>query len=276
LRVDAARVRASLAAVLLAALSILVLPPAAMAHAPGIDRFMAATAKVESGGRYDAVNPDSGAYGKYQIMPSNWPAWAEKYLGDRNAPPTPRNQEIVARGKMHDLYHWLGTWRQVSYWWLTGDDGRKVASWSRAATTYVNKVMSYYHAGATAPTTDRRVVSDASRNVRYTGTWSTAGHSGYLDGKVHYSIRKGATASLTFYGRSVAWYGPTGPTRGKAQVLLDGNAITTVDLRSSTFHVRELVFSKSFGASGKHTITIVVLGTPGRPNVSIDAFVIRG
>ena len=45
---------------------------------PGLARFMYAMGKVESGGRYTARNPYSGAYGKYQIMPSNWPAWAKK------------------------------------------------------------------------------------------------------------------------------------------------------------------------------------------------------
>jgi hypothetical protein len=41
---------------------------------PGLAKFMNAIAKVESGGRYTAQNTSSGAYGKYQIMPSNWPA----------------------------------------------------------------------------------------------------------------------------------------------------------------------------------------------------------
>ena len=277
MRVASARVRAPLAAVLAAALSIHLLPGASLAHAPGIDRFMAATGQVESGGRYDAVNPISGAYGKYQILPSNWPAWAAKYLGDANARPTPTNQEIVARGKFHDLYHWLGAWRQVSYWWLTGRDGRQVYPWSTTATTYVRKVMSYYYAGTTASaTTDRRVFGDGSSSLRYSGRWDIASHGGSDGGKVHYSTTRGAKVSLTFSGRTIAWYGPTGPTRGKARVLIDGTAVATVDLRSSTFHAHELLWSKRFASTGKHTLTIVVLGTPGRPNVSIDSFVVRG
>jgi hypothetical protein len=277
LRVVSARVRASLAALLVAVLTILLLPGISLAHAYGIDRFMAATAKVESGGDYYAVNPVSGAYGKYQILPSNWPAWAEKYLGDASAKPTPENQEIVARAKFHDLYHWLGAWRQVSYWWLTGRDGRTVSPWSSAATTYVNKVMTYYWASAdTAGTiSDRTVIGDGYASVHYTGRWNMASHTGYIGGKVHYSTARGATASLTFTGRTIAWYGPTGPTRGRAKVLIDGTAVATVDLRASAFHPKEIVFSKRFATTGRHTITIVVLGTAGRPNVSIDAFVVR-
>jgi hypothetical protein len=278
LRVASARVRASLAAILVAVLSVLLLPGASMAAAPGIDRFMAAIAKVESGGDYYAQNPTSGAYGKYQIMPSNWPAWAGIYLGDANAKPTPQNQEIVARGKFQDLYEWLDSWRQVAYWWLTGRDGRNVSPWSSTATTYVNKVMTYYDASGDTQgsVTVRKLIGDASSLVRYTGRWNMASHGGYIGGKVHYSTARGASATLTFTGRTVAWYGPTGPTRGRAKVLIDGTAVATVDLRASAFHPKELVFSKRFATTGKHTLTIVVLATAGRPNVSVDAFVVRG
>ena len=48
---------------------------------------MYAMGQVESGGNYYARNPTSGAYGKYQIMPSNWPAWAQ---------PLPRQRECQA------------------------------------------------------------------------------------------------------------------------------------------------------------------------------------
>lgn len=252
------------------------LPASTAAHAiPGFDRFMAAVGWVESGGRYDALNPVSGAYGKYQIMPSNWPAWAEQYLGDANAPQTPANQEKVARGKMHDLYHWLGSYRQVAYWWLTGRDGRKVSPWSTVAMTYVNKVMAYYYAKAAA-LTDRRVFNDSASAIKYAGRWGMAGHAAYVGGRAHYSTDRGATATLTFTGRAIAWYGPVGPTRGKARVSIDGTRVATIDLRSSSFYAREVLFSRRFADTGKHTITITVLGTPGRPNVTVDAFVVRG
>jgi hypothetical protein len=35
---------------------------------------------------------------------------------------------------------------------------------------------------------------------------------------------------------------------------------------------RRIVFAKSWSSSGTHTIRIVVLGTPNRPRVDIDAF----
>jgi hypothetical protein len=114
-------------------------PVSTLAHAPGIDRFLYALGQVESGGRYTALNSVSGVYGKYQIMPSSWRAWAKLYLGDVDAEPTPDNQETVARAKVHSLYHGLDSWRRVAYWWLTGSS--QTSGWSTYATRYVNKVM---------------------------------------------------------------------------------------------------------------------------------------
>ena len=55
-----------------------------------LDSFMRALAGQESGGSYEAVNRDSGAYGKYQIMPANWPSWSREAGLPANAPQTAR------------------------------------------------------------------------------------------------------------------------------------------------------------------------------------------
>jgi hypothetical protein len=104
-------------------------------------RFMWAMAGQESGWDYYARNETSGAFGKYQIMPFNWPVWAEEYLGDRRADQTPFNQEKVAYGKIHDLYRWLGSWKRVAYWWLTGRTDRNAKTWSSYASGYVDNIM---------------------------------------------------------------------------------------------------------------------------------------
>jgi hypothetical protein len=104
-------------------------------------RFMWAMAGQESGWDYYARNSTSGAFGKYQIMPFNWPAWAQKYVGDRHADQTPWNQERVAFGKLRDLYTWLGSWRRVAYWWLTGSSERNEKRWSSYARAYVDNIM---------------------------------------------------------------------------------------------------------------------------------------
>jgi hypothetical protein len=104
-------------------------------------RFMWAMAGQESGWDYNARNSSSGAFGKYQIMPFNWPVWADKYLGRAAADQTPYNQEKVAYGKLHDLYRWLGSWKRVAYWWLTGRTDKNEKAWSSYARGYVQNIM---------------------------------------------------------------------------------------------------------------------------------------
>jgi hypothetical protein len=132
---------AALAAILL--MGIPTPPPTLAADPPGLARFMTAIGRVESGGRYTARNARTGAYGKYQIIPSSWRGWARLYLHNANARKTPANQEKVAAAKFRAAYRWLGgSWSRVAYNWLTGSS-RKYG-WSRFATSYVNKVMRYY------------------------------------------------------------------------------------------------------------------------------------
>ncbi len=106
-----------------------------------LNAFLIGLGCVESGGRYSARNAHSGAYGRYQIMPFNWPNWAGRYIGDRRAAQTPANQEAVARAKIRDLYGWLGYWRKTAHWWLTGSKEMDPKKWSKFSTRYVNNVM---------------------------------------------------------------------------------------------------------------------------------------
>jgi hypothetical protein len=73
-----------------------------------VDSFINAIAGQESGGDYGAVNSSSGATGKYQIMPDNWPSWASEAGLSSDAPMTPNNQEIVARHKLSEYYNAYG------------------------------------------------------------------------------------------------------------------------------------------------------------------------
>jgi hypothetical protein len=99
-------------------------PAEASHHGPSVketSRFLWGLAGEESGWNYFARNRYSGAFGKYQIMPFNWGPWTQQYIGEGWVDWTPANQEVVARAKVLDLYSWLGEWRRVAYWWLTGD-----------------------------------------------------------------------------------------------------------------------------------------------------------
>jgi hypothetical protein len=306
------RRRAVLVAFLATSFALILTPAASLAkEPPGIDRFMQAIGFVESGGRYDARNSSSGAYGKYQIMPSNWPAWSKIYLG-RVLPPSPTNQEIVARGKFTSLWRWLGTWPAVAHWWLTGSGDSNPDHWSPFARRYVGKVMTAMvklPAMKPTPTPTPTAKSSAtptrppaptptpppsspptpapgagatggsypetSSQITYAGGWSKARFPRYAGGGVRYSGNAGATASFHFVGTSVTWIGPVGPTRGKARVLVDGVVVRTVDLDRSLFLARRDLFSARWSSARAHTLTIEVLGVAGDKIVAIDELVVR-
>ena len=274
-------VAAALAAVALI-VSIIPVTSVSAASPPGLERFLYALGEVESGGNYYARNTTSGAYGKYQILPSNWAAWAKLYLGSSTAPQTPTNQEIVAHRKVTALYYWLDSWSVVAHWWLTGSSERNSALWSSFSRSYVQKVMTLMAAtadvaGVTRTTstswidqTDTRIADNAAAIV-YRSTWSVARYPGYSGTRVKYATRTGASASIAFTGTGIAWFGPVGPTRGTAKVYIDGRAVGTIDLRRSTFAARRLLFSRAL-AAGPHTFRIVVTSS-GRP-VAIDDLIV--
>lgn len=84
------------------------------------EAFINAIAGQESGGNYSAVNARTGASGKYQIMPENWPAWAEEAGLGADAEMTPENQEIVARFKLGQYYDKYGA-RGAAVAWYGGE-----------------------------------------------------------------------------------------------------------------------------------------------------------
>jgi len=69
-----------------------------------VNALVSALGGQESGspaaGGYTAVNPDSGATGRFQIMPGNWASWSQAAGLGPNAAMTPQNQEIVARNQI--------------------------------------------------------------------------------------------------------------------------------------------------------------------------------
>jgi hypothetical protein len=121
----------------------------------------------------------------------------------------------------------------------------------------------------------KRHFSERSGRIVYRGSWANAAHSGYIGGNVRYSAAAGSTARFTFTGSSVRWIGPKGPTRGRALILIDGRAVASVDLWSSSFVSRSVLYSRTFRKTGRHTLTIKVLSTPGRPYVAIDELDIK-
>lgn len=85
------------------------------------ERFIRAIGAKESSGRYGLVNPDSGAAGKYQLMPANVREWSREVLGRsismqeylRN----PQIQEQIARAKLQQYYNKYGAKGAAAAWY---------------------------------------------------------------------------------------------------------------------------------------------------------------
>lgn len=72
-------------------------PATGGAGSSDLDRLMRAIGEQESSNNYGARNRDSGALGKYQIMPSNLPEWSQEALG-RNV----GSDEFMANSSLQD------------------------------------------------------------------------------------------------------------------------------------------------------------------------------
>ncbi len=125
---------------------------------------------------------------------------------------------------------------------------------------------------ATASVSGTPVILQETSAVK-SGTWTSKSSTSYLGGKSLSSSSKNASLTWTFTGRSVAWTVSRATTSGQANVYVDGVKTATVDLKSATTKYRDAIWTKSWAGSAKHTVKIVVVGTPGRPAVTTDGIV---
>ncbi|TAJ89738.1 hypothetical protein [Reyranella sp.] len=108
-------------------------PAAAPAGAPGdvVARAGGAISGIESGGRYDAVGPDTGkgqrAYGKYQVMDFNIGPWTQEVFGKPMTPQeflaNPQAQDAVFNHKFGQYVKQYGGPEQAARVWFGGPGG---------------------------------------------------------------------------------------------------------------------------------------------------------
>ena len=116
--------------------------------------------------------------------------------------------------------------------------------------------------------------SESAGIVRYSGSWTTRRSDGYLGDRARSTTSKGAKATVTFTGRSFAWVGSVGPTRGKAAIYINGKRYATVDLSAPSIADRRVVFTKTWSRSRSRRVEIRTLGTVGRPRIDVDGILI--
>lgn len=134
--------------------------PAAM-PAPGfnMDAAKAGISKVESGGNYSALGPETKkgdrAYGKYQVMGANIPAWTKQALGQSLTPEqflkSPEAQEAVFEDQFRRNVAKYGTVQDAASVWFSGRPMAKAGNARDVLGTtvpdYVNKFMAGYQGG---------------------------------------------------------------------------------------------------------------------------------
>jgi hypothetical protein len=115
---------------------------------------------------------------------------------------------------------------------------------------------------------------ESSRSIRWTGTWRTGTSPTFWGGRDRYATLAGAKGSLTFTGRSFAWVGSVGPTRGWARVYVNGRLVKSINLRAATNAHQRILFATSWSTATRRTVTIRISGTPGHPRGDVDAFIV--
>lgn len=113
-----------------------------------------------------------------------------------------------------------------------------------------------------------------SSAVKYTGPWARVRSVGYLNEVANASSTAGAKATFTYTGTSISLISRLGPTRGRAAIYVDGVYVQTIDLYDKAYKNQRVVWSKTWSTRAKHTVTVKVMGTSGRPRVEIDGFVV--
>jgi len=114
--------------------------------------------------------------------------------------------------------------------------------------------------------------NDNAAGTVYTGTWGTGVSSSLFGGSHRYSGVAGATYTFKATGSVIYLIGSRGTTYGQFQVSIDGGAYSSViDAYATTSQVRKVLYARGRLTNTAHTIRVRVVGTRGRPNVSVDA-----
>ncbi|MEO7059425.1 MAG: hypothetical protein ABI083_06890 [Lapillicoccus sp.] len=104
------------------------------------------------------------------------------------------------------------------------------------------------------------------------GAWTHSTGASFMFGSDIHAVTAGASATVTYTGKTFGWVSELGPQRGSAEVYQDGVLKATVSLHAEANTGPQVVWSNWFAHATTHTITIVVVGTAGHPRVDVDGF----
>jgi beta-propeller uncharacterized protein DUF5122 len=153
----------------------------------------------------------------------------------------------------------------------------RAVSLAPSANTHVYQVRAtdcVGNASAFTPGLSTRLTAyqDGNAAIHYAGGWTRSGAPLAFGNTVHTTTHKGASATLKFTGRQVAYVATRRSNRGTAHVYIDGKLVANVNLHNATQMHRRIVLAHSWPTDGAHTIKVVCAGTPGHATVDVDAF----
>ena len=113
-------------------------------------------------------------------------------------------------------------------------------------------------------------VEETSAAITYSGTWSLVTNGGMYSGRtMKASMDANARATLSFTGTSVTFITMSDEWSGIAQIYVDGNPATQVDLYASPAIRQAKAYTVSGLTLGPHTVGI---GPTGRKNASAQGY----
>jgi VCBS repeat-containing protein len=135
------------------------------------------------------------------------------------------------------------------------------------ATDKVGNVGSY----AYGPTFRVNLYQESSAS--YSSPWIYLSGTAYSGGHARTTTTAGLSASFTSIGRTFSWVSSRGPTRGTADVYIDGVLVRHITLTTSLNTYRYVAYSVTFASSALHTVKIVYTGGLTK-RIDLDAFIV--
>ncbi|MEO8106592.1 MAG: hypothetical protein ABI720_04675 [Actinomycetes bacterium] len=112
-------------------------------------------------------------------------------------------------------------------------------------------------------------------SMTYRDGWQKRSAASAMGGSEWQTKRAGARATATLQGRSVGWVAVTGPTRGKADVLVNGKVVATVNLYSADRRPARVVWAGKLVRGRVSKVSIVSRSTDRRPLIGVDALLLQ-
>ena len=175
------------------------------------NQFMKGISIQESGGNYSARNKQSGALGKYQVMPSNVAGWSRQVLGYSITPNqflhSPDLQEKIVSGILHGYFNKYGA-RGAAAAWYAGPGNHNLDQSTRSQyggpsiKSYVDSVINHaggqsdtatsYSSGATAAA-DKMTKGEQAQSYGFSEAFLNANRE--LRNKFARAVKEGWSAS---------------------------------------------------------------------------------